>query len=125
MNNNEMKQQINELSSYVLDKTIKKEKACLYMSAYLCALINDNMRITARLISGSLVIKNTKIFSHELYCRYLLRGAIIPENGMVMLGLRSLDIYAIYQSFVQFFQKVHQLNCRMFSCKHLIDTMNS
>ncbi|ELX8362388.1 hypothetical protein APR64_09195 [Enterobacter hormaechei] len=65
MNNNKMMQQINELSSYVLDKTIKKEKACLYMSAYLCALINDNMKITARLISGSLVIRSTKIFSHE------------------------------------------------------------
>ncbi|MCA8601948.1 hypothetical protein [Escherichia coli] len=67
-------QQIQEMMIDLLEKTNKKESACLYMTALLCAVIQDNLSVTPRFVTGSLTLNKRLVFSHEPIRSILISG---------------------------------------------------
>ncbi|EAR5551183.1 hypothetical protein PJ305_004401 [Salmonella enterica] len=67
-------QQIQERMIDLFETTNKKEGACLYMAALLCAVIQDNLPVTPKFVTGSLTLKKRLVFSHEPIRPVLISG---------------------------------------------------
>ncbi|AKU54678.1 hypothetical protein ACTBAC_004499 [Vibrio parahaemolyticus] len=48
----------------ILERMPPIHGGCLYISALLVAMINDNSELNAKLVTGSLVVNETTVFSH-------------------------------------------------------------
>ncbi|MGC0833779.1 hypothetical protein [Pantoea agglomerans] len=58
-------EEIESVMHFVLNKSNKKEGACLYMGAMLYSLIHENFHLTPKFVAGSLRLNKDLIFSHE------------------------------------------------------------
>lgn len=58
-------EEIESMMHFVLNKTNKKEGACLYMGALLYSLVHDNLHLNPKFNVGSLRLNKHLIFSHE------------------------------------------------------------
>lgn len=69
---------INEIVGFgkaILENMPAVHGACLYISAMLVAMINDNTDLKAKLVTGSLAVKGTTIFSHSPITKLLSSGS--------------------------------------------------
>ena len=57
--------EIVESGRVILEKMPPIHGGCLYISALLVAMINDNTELDAKLVTGSLAVEGTTIFSHS------------------------------------------------------------
>ncbi len=57
--------EIVENGRVILERMPPIHGGCLYISALLVAMINDNTELDAKLVTGSLVVKDKTIFSHS------------------------------------------------------------
>lgn len=67
--------EIVESGRIILEKMPPVHGACLYISAMLVAMINDNTELDAKLITGSLTVKGKTIFSHSPIKKLLSSGS--------------------------------------------------
>lgn len=82
-------QDINEIvenGKVILEKMPPVHGACLYISAMLVAMINDNTNLNAKLVTGSLSVQDKTIFSHSQSLNYYPRVLIQCLVGMGILG---------------------------------------
>ena len=56
--------EIVESGRVILEKMPPIHGGCLYISALLVAMINDNTELDAKLVTGSLAVEGKTIFSH-------------------------------------------------------------
>lgn len=71
-------EEINEIvesGKAILEKMPPVHGACLYISAMLVAMINDNTELNAKLVTGSLSVKGKTIFSHSPISQLLSSGS--------------------------------------------------
>ncbi|MEL0610451.1 hypothetical protein [Vibrio echinoideorum] len=66
--------EIVESGKVILEKMPPVHGACLYISAMLVAMINDNTDLNAKLVTGSLSVKGKTIFSHSPISKLLSLG---------------------------------------------------
>ncbi|UUE46360.1 hypothetical protein [Pectobacterium aroidearum] len=64
MDRRHLVKEIIEYSECIIKKVSPRPGCCLYISALLAGMINDNLPVTARLVVGSLSISGTSIFKH-------------------------------------------------------------
>lgn len=57
--------EIVESGRVILERMPPIHGGCLYVSVLLVAMINDNTELNAKLVTGSLVVENTTVFSHS------------------------------------------------------------
>jgi hypothetical protein len=70
-------EEINEIvesGKLILEKMPPVHGACLYISAMLVGMINDNTELNAKLVTGSLAVKGKTIFSHSSITKLLSSG---------------------------------------------------
>lgn len=79
-------QQIQEMMIDLLEKTNKKESACLYMTALLCAVIQDNLSVTPRFVTGSLTLNKRLVFSHDVNLEQLI-SVLLSQIDDSLVGL--------------------------------------
>jgi hypothetical protein len=63
-----------ESGKVILEKTPPVHGACLYISAMLVAMINNGSDLNAKLVTGSLAVKDKIIFSHSPITKLLSSG---------------------------------------------------
>lgn len=71
-------EEINEIvesGKVILEKMPPIHGACLYISAMLVAMINDNSDLNAKLVTGSLSVKGKTIFNHSPIAKLLSSGS--------------------------------------------------
>ncbi|MDW1916592.1 hypothetical protein [Vibrio sp. Vb0349] len=62
----------------ILDRMRPIHGGCLYISALLVAMINDHTELNAKLVTGSLVVEDTTIFSHSN-----IAGTFVTDNDVL------------------------------------------